>query len=764
MSKVNFFNTFLLCILIFASCTGTKKLPQGTRLYTGAEIVFDTEEKIPKKANLKNELRTLLKPDPNGEIFGMRPGVWLHNITRDTSNNKGIDAWINRNLGAEPVLMREVRPRATSTTLRSQLFNSGYFGAEVNYEIIEEKNTASINYIAEVNSPYRVDSLIFPDSTDLITGYLNDACQVSELKIGDVFRLDKIKAEQGRISSYLRNRGYYFFSPEHIIYEIDTTVEGRFLDIYIKLKKNLPAKVIRKYRLENVIIKPGYDFENKRPSQKQDTILINNYQYITTAQEIFRPRVIIDAIFLEPDSIYSKIAHDKTLQRLINLNVFQFVNINFEEVSSEESIGHLQTVIQLIPAKRKSIRFELEAVSKSNDYVGPNVTATFQNKNFMGGAELFELNLTGGFETQFTQRNDTINFNSYELGIETNLYVPRFITPFNIRNTSSYFVPKTRFKLAYRRLNRVSFFELNNFNASVAYLWNETPAKRHELSIIDINLFTLSNSTPLFERKKENSTYLQQSFDERFILSSTYSFTYNKRNADINSNGFYFNGVVDFSGNLMHLFQSWLREEEATMAEPYTIFGTAYSQYSRFLLDTRYYYNITMESELAFRFFAGVGIPYGNSTTLPFIKQFFIGGTNSIRAFPARALGPGTFNPDSSAGFYDQSGDIKLEANVEYRFPIYNFLKGAVFLDAGNIWLLNKTEEKAGADFEFSDFSSELAVGTGFGIRLDIDFLVLRLDLGIPLRKPFLEQGNRWYFDEIGFDDIVYNIGIGYPF
>ena len=757
------FLSLIISFFALLGCSGTKKLPPGSKLYTGAEVKFQTDDNIPHRGELKSEMVSVIRPEPNNAIFGMRPAVWLYNITRDTADDKGIDAWINRNLGTEPVLLNEVTPRATSNILRSVLFNKGFFGAEVNYEVIDKKNTASVNYTAEVQRPYRIDSVVFPDSTNLITGYVNSACQVSEIKKGDQYELEILKQERQRISTFMRNRGYYFFSPEFIIFEVDTTVEGKMLDLYLLLKDKIPEKATRKYKLSQVVIKPGYDFE-EAGNISQDTLMLNGYHYISTRREIFDPRVIVDAIFLEPDSIYSNRAHEKTLQRLINLNVFQFVNIKYDEVESEGPIGELKTTIQLIPAKRKSIRFELEAVSKSNDYVGPNLTATFQNKNFLGGAELFELNLTGGFETQFTQRNDTINFNSYELGIETNLYIPRFVTPFNIRNTSSYFVPKTRFKLAYRRLNRVSFFELNNFNASMAYLWNETPAKRHELSLIDISLFTLSNTTGLFERKKERSTYLQQSFEERFILSTQYSFTYNKRQRDENADGFYFNGVLDLSGNLMHLLQSSLREEEATMENPYTIFGTAYSQYTRFLFDTRYYYQIDSKNQLAFRLFAGVGIPYGNSTTLPFIKQFFIGGTNSIRAFPARSLGPGTFNPDSSAGFYDQSGDIKLEGNIEYRFPIYGFIKGALFLDAGNIWLLEPSEEKPGADFEFSDFSSELALGTGFGVRLDIDFLVLRLDLGVPLRKPFLEQGNRWYVDELGFDDIVYNIGIGYPF
>jgi outer membrane protein assembly factor BamA len=292
-------------------------------------------------------------------------------------------------------------------------------------------------------------------------------------------------------------------------------------------------------------------------------------------------------------------------------------------------------------------------------------------------------------------------------------------------------------------------------------LWNETHNKRHELNLVDINFFSLSETTRLFNERLENSTYLQQSFDERFILSTNYSYTYNSRQSEMNGDGFYFNGIIDLSGNLMHLAQSAFREEAPTMEEPYTIFGTAYSQYSRFLFDTRYYYQIDRNNELAFRVFAGFGIPYGNSTTLPFIKQFFIGGTNSIRAFPARGLGPGTFNPDSSANFYDQSGDIKLEANIEYRFPIYGFIKGALFLDMGNIWLLEGEDSK---EFNWSNFSQELAVGTGFGLRLDIDFLVLRLDLGLPLRKPYLEPNDRWYFNQLGFDDIVYNIGIGYPF
>jgi hemolysin activation/secretion protein len=322
---------------------------------------------------------------------------------------------------------------------------------------------------------------------------------------------------------------------------------------------------------------------------------------------------------------------------------------------------------------------------------------------------------------------------------------------------------------------------MNSFNSSAGYTWRETTVADHQLNVININFLQLNNTTPAFDSLLRKNPFFGRSFEEQFIIGSNYTYTFNSqlreedpvwRSRRRRRHHFFFRGNVDVSGNLMHLIQSVINEEGNTEEEPYTIFGTPYSQYSRFETDFRYYYKPSENNTLATRLLFGIGIPYGNSTTLPYVRQFFIGGPNSIRAFRARSVGPGSYRPEQVGFFFfDQVGDILLEANVEYRFPLVSVVKGALFVDAGNIWLLKPYDRPQGL-FKFDTFLQQIAVGTGIGLRIDVSFFVLRFDLGIPLRYPYTDdemtqdqnlQGE-WLFDKFKWRNSVFNIAIGYPF
>lgn len=759
--KRSFYGHLLWVIVLLSwACTGTKKLGSGEFLYTGAELRLQSEEKIPSKNQLTNELTQLFKPDPNGTLFGMRPKVWIYQHTQDSTPNKGLKSWINNKIGEAPVLLQEVNPRRVQRQLDSKLFNLGYFNARVDYNINRNNKTANITYSAELEEPYRIDTLVFPDSTKgIIQKEISRIREESLIEPNSLYNAETLIKERDRIDNYLKNQGFYYFAPEYLIYEVDTTIKERKVNLFLKVNETTPDEAITRFVTNPVTVNPNYALSVDSAEVNHDTLKIKDYRYILTDRN-FNPEVIVNSVFLRPDSVYSQFAHQQTLNRLMGLGVFQFVNIRFQKQGDDQ----LHTTVQLTPLKRKSIRLEAQAVAKSNNYVGPNLSASFRNRNFMGGAELFELKINSGYEVNFGQEQQGLN--SYEIGLESNLYVPRFIVPFfDLVNKSSYYVPKTRFRFEYRHLNRLQFFKSNSFNFSLGYIWNETKAKRHELYPLDINYFQLSDTSGTFSDRLNNSEYLQRSFEEQFILSTNYSYIYNTQYKENATNTFYFHGNIDVSGNLMQLLQSAFRERAATSQEPFTIFGTQYSQYSKMTLDFRYYYNLDQKNKIASRILVGAGVPYGNSTTLPFVKQYFIGGTNSIRAFGARSVGPGTYHNGDDNSFFDQSGDIKLEGNLEYRFPIYSVFKGAVFLDAGNIWLMNQNEDKSGGKFRWDQFMDQLAVGTGAGLRIDASFFVLRFDFGLPLRE-LNEETNQfhWVFDDIDFKDIVLNIGIGYPF
>ena len=455
----------------------------------------------------------------------------------------------------------------------------------------------------------------------------------------------------------------------------------------------------------------------------------------------------------------------------MGMGVFKFASIKFTDTIISNQ-GTLDAWINLTQLQKKSLQVQIQTVTKSNNFTGPALTLSYRNRNLSKGAELFIFNIDGSFETQLTGAKKGLN--SFEVGANTQLFVPKFVTPFRIRNESSQFVPKTKFDMGFRILHRVEYFDMNSINFSYGYTWKETAQKEYQFDPVSINFAKLMKTTDQFEKLLQENTFLRKSFEQQFTLGSRSSFTYNSVVGVEKSSQWYFNATLDLSGNVAYLIQSAIDQNKSAEKVPYQILGYEYSQYSKIATDTRYYLTLDKDNKIATRLIAGVGIPYGNSNAMPYIKQFFSGGSNSIRAFLPRTVGPGSYQrPDTASNrvFLDQAGDIKLEANFEYRFTIISVLKGALFLDAGNVWLIKKNAELPGGEFRPTQFQKEIAVGTGVGLRVDVSFFVLRLDLGIPLRKPYLPENEKWVGDNIQFgsrgwrkDNLVLNIAIGYPF
>jgi outer membrane protein insertion porin family len=752
------FLTLIALGLLFGSCRGTRHLPEGQYLYTGANVSIESPVRIPNRSQLESELEDLVRPNPNPTIFGMRPMVWLHNITQDTADNGWLKRWIHNNLGEAPVLLDRTNPSASANLIQNSLYNNGYFEADVDYEIVQRRRTGEINYTAHVISPYRIDSIIFPQPTNALRSAIVGMQEGSILRPNDTYNVDRLVEERQRISRGVRDKGFYYFAPEHMIFRVDSTLGERRVRIFLNVKDDLPEEVVTQFSMGTITINPNYTFMLDTIDLRADTVSINNYRYILNNRDI-RPNVIINSMFMMPDSLYSRTGHEQSVSRLMRMGIFQYANIRFERAGRNT----LNAIVHLTPMKKRSIRTELQWVA-SSFYTGPNFSVAHQNRNFLRGAELFELRLSSGIE--FGTGGEQSNFTSYNFGVESSIFFPRYVVPFfDIRNRSSYYVPQTRLRVAYQRINRVQLFTVNSFNVTVGYLWNETRRVRHDLNVIDINFFQLVDTTARFHELYEKYPFIQRNYQEQFILGTNYSYTVNTQLGEWRRHNFYFNVFADVSGNLMHLFQSAIRDFDATPENPYTIFNRAYSQFSRLSTDFRYYYAVDRKNTIASRLFIGVGVPYGNSTSVPFIKQFFSGGTNSIRAFAARSVGPGLVTPEETIiGFYDQLGDMKIEGNLEYRFPIYGFLKGGLFLEAGNIWMISEDAEPE-SRFNFDAFLNQLAVGTGLGLRIDVDFFLLRFDFGVPLRVP---QG--WVWNPLppavdrNWNNITFNIGIGYSF
>ncbi len=763
---------FCLIALLSAGCSGTRYLDENQSLYVGSTIKIESSYPITEKDISKNELNDLIYPDPNETILSSRPWLWFYNIAGEPKKKKGFRPWLKNKLGSPPILLSDVDSDRISRLLRSRLNNKGFFQANVDYTVKTKKKKSNITYRINVSRPYTIRSISYVRPETTLEKNISDQHLKSLLSPGQNYDLAKMQAERSRITGALKDLGFYYFDDRHMIFQADTTIGNRKVDLFLDHTRDIPSQAKTRYHIGEVNIFPDYSLSRDSVVNTYKPLTVDGYQFFARHQAI-KPKVIIDKINVKSGALYSNEANQLSISRLIGLGVFKFVNITYQEDSTADNV--LDVAVYLTPLLKKSLRLQLEAVSKSNDFIGPSVVSTFLNRNTFGGAELFQLTFDFGFETQVSSQQSKA-VNAIEFGAEASLEVPRFMTPIvTIDYSSKKYIPKTRFKIGYRQQNRTDFFNLMAFNANYGYVWTETAKKSHELNPVDISLVTV-NREPAFEQLLESNPLLRQSYDEQFILGSNYSFVYstlNVENREYIKNNIYFKGSIDISGNLLNLLQRG--ERNGLNGEVKEILGKPYSQYAKVSADFRYYYKIDRRNLMATRFFAGLGVPYGNSQSLPYLKQFAAGGTNTIRAFRSRSLGPGSFprkQPvDRDSLLLDQTGDISLLANIEYRFDILGALKGALFLDAGNIWLVNQDVDRPGGKFRMKDFLSEVAMGTGFGVRYDAEFFVIRFDLAFPLRSPFLPKGERWVLKDIKpldsswrGDNLILNIAIGYPF
>lgn len=763
--KILLYGIFICMALSgIVSCSNTKYLPKGEALYLGASVkAAGATLKRQERKDLEAELEALTRPRPNRKFLGfMRLRLYAYNIAGNPKSETSLRGKLKYKFGEPPVVLSDVNFDKNNIILQNYLENRGYFQSTVTADTVVKRKKARAVYHAKVGTRYRIKEVAFEMDSSFLGNAIRNSAPLSILRPGRPYNLEVIKAERARIDAYLKENGFYYFNPEFLIADVDSTIGDNKVNLYVKLKPNLPANARRLYTINDIYIYTNYrlnaaatDDTSKRGAQ-----LYKGY-YVIDRNKQYKPKMFEQSMQFAKGDVYNRTDHNLSLNRLVTLGVFKFVKNRFEPVK-DSGFSRLNTFYYLTPHPKKSIRFEVNGTSKSNNLVGSNVTLSWRNRNTFKAGELFTIGASGGAEVQYSAAQK--GYNVYRVGLETSLTFPRFLIPFVQINTRGGFVPKTTIMLAYDLLNKQKQYTLNSFRATYGYAWKESTYKEHTLNPISINYVQPMSVSPEYQEKANDNPAFAKVIEKQFILGSTYNYTYNTQIDGQNTNAIYFGGTLDVSGNVAGL---------VTSGKPATIFNTVFSQYVKTEADFRVYRRLGRRSTWANRIIAGVGYPYGNSRELPYIKQFFIGGNNSIRAFRTRALGPGTFDGSIITGdslVPDQSGDIKLELNTELRARLFSVVYGALFVDAGNIWLYRDNPNKPGAQFSKS-FLKELAVGTGLGLRIDVSLLILRLDVAFPLRKPWLPDGERWVIDKIRFgsgtwrrENIVWNLAIGYPF
>ncbi|MGB7393134.1 MAG: BamA/TamA family outer membrane protein [Pricia sp.] len=762
----------VLAVSVASSCSIEKFIPEGENLYTGAEIETNLEEDAEdvKIDALNSELNTLLRPQPNSKILGMRLGLYYH-YKAQREKPGFLNKWLNKKIGEEPVYFSEVDPQRVEELILNRMDNRGFFYGRASSEIDSTQKFASVKYDVTVPKPYTLEKFELESDSLAIYEEIQDVLADTEINPGDRFDLQLLKFERERIDKDLKKRGYYNFNPDFLVFEADTNrYDNKKFDLFLRLKQGTPSRSTIPYIIDSITVYPNYSIDSDTLNIVTDTV---NGIHFAQREEFFKPKKLEPYILFEEDQKYNSETARLTSNRLSSIGSYKFVNIRFEEkdtVANENGNGTLDADLFLSPLNKRSVRTELQAVSKSNGFAGPGISLVYSNRNFWHGGETLSISGNFSYETQIASGSNS-GLSSIAGGLKADLIIPRLV-PFS-PSRFKYSVPKTKISLGGDILKRSQLYTLTSVNSSFGYTWNQNKYVFHELNPISVNYVNLADTTAEFDSILVRNPFLRQSFEQQFIAGSNYSFTYNELVDEDKSLPFFFSTNLDVAGNSLNLVSGGSE----------TVFGLEYAQYAKADVDLRQYFKWGKEQALIARLYAGWGIPYGNSTTLPFVKQFFSGGPYSVRAFQIRSLGPGRFtsqDENSTSSFFDQSGNLKLEANLEYRFPIFSYLKGALFADAGNVWLTNELEvsedepqttqdfnELLSTQGQFgSNWAKELGIGVGFGLRVDIQSFVIRLDLASPIQVPYLPEGERTrtpFFDG-GDNNLVFNFAIGYPF
>lgn len=757
----------LLISTLWLACSVQKKIPPGEIFYKGATIkINDDTIKVEKKKDLAKELKGLLRPIPNKKNFlGQRQKVWFYYLAGDPKKEKGFGHWMKYKLGQPPVFMSDVNPEKNVDILTNYLENNGFYFANGKFDSTWGEKEGKVNYAVTPGYRYKIRNVYFPEDSISYFGISKKIQEESLLKPGNYYNFSVLKAERSRIDELLKNEGYYYFNDDYILIRGDSTVATHEIDLYVTLKRETPRIALKQYYIKNVYLFPDYDAS--RDTIKIDSSYWHDQYYIIDPDKNYRPIVFDRVISFKPGTIYNREDHNKTLNRLVNVGTFRYVKNQFEDLPSASDSGWLNAEYHLISHKRRSLRLETTGKTNSASLAGVELNLNWRNRNWFKGAEQLMLKVYGGFDIQYGGQNK--GYNIYNVGAEGSISWPRIVPLKKISKGA--FVPYTKLTLSNDYQQRQKLYTVNTLKASFAWAWRPDLRHEHMLTPLQATFVNNRDVTQEYLDQIALDSSLARVIEEQLIIGPEYSYIYTNTLNPRKSNGWYYRANINLSNNALGLIQS----ADAT-TNPKTLLGVSYNQFIKTEQEFRYYRKLsstTINQQWVSRINIGFGVPYGNSLQLPYIKQFYTGGSNFLRGFRVRSVGPGSYEvvvpPD---GFIpDLVGDIKLEMNTEWRGKLFGLVHGAAFIDAGNIWLFNENASRPGGKFS-SSFMKELAVAGGVGLRFDIaGIFMMRLDLGMPFRKPYLTDGKYWLFNDIQIwesqwrkENLIFNLAVGLPF
>lgn len=757
--------------LLLSACSTTRNLPDGEVLYTGIEEikVENADESKAGEATM-DEIEAALAYPPNNALLGSSSlrvpfpfGLWVYNAFVNKEGKLG--KWIFRKLAAKPVLISTVNPEVRVKVARNLLNEYGYFQGESAFEVIpDEKNPrkAKLAYTITMNHPYTLDSVEYVHIRHRADSLIDATAGERLLRTGDPFNVVRLQAERERISSMLRDNGYYYFRPDFITYQADTTLVPGKVTLRVAPKESLPRTALRTWRLGDISVwLNGYN--NEPPT---DSVRYKNLTVHYEGKLRVRPSVLYKRLYLNPGDLYSQRAQERTQTALARLGIFRYTELSYAPRDTTRRQDTLDLCVNAAYDLPLDGELELNVTAKSNDQVGPGAVFSVTKRNIFGGGETFVVKLRGSYEWQTGNKLDdnSSKINSYELGLSTTLTFPRVLFPAWGRRDMD-MPAATTFRLYADQMNRARFFKLLAFGGEAAYEFQPSATSRHSVTPFKLAYNLLQRTTAEFDSITNVNRALKESLQDQFVPSMSYTYTYDDSPLTDRAHHLWWQASVTQAGLVVNGLYALAGERFSK--EGKKLLGNPFAQFLKGTLEARYDYDLGKKQHLVGRVMAGAIYSYGNARTSPYNEQFYIGGANSIRAFTIRSIGPGRYfqnSADNQYAYIDRTGDIKFEANLEYRFPILGDLHGATFLDCGNIWLLRQDEGRPGGQLKWGSFLNDLALGTGFGLRYDLSFIVIRFDVGIGLHLPY-DTGKKGYYNIPRFKEgMGYHFAIGYPF
>lgn len=757
----------IVCFLLgAASCSTTRNLPEDELLYRGIKKidVLSQDESGNGEQALEEITAAVTQTTKYGFILPYR--LWAYNSFE--KYEKGVGKWIFKKIAADPVYLSTVNPGTRTKVASNLLHDYGYFDGKVTYQVDTLKNPKEIklSYQIDMGKPYYIDTLTYEKFSPFADSLIRRSDSQRLIHSGDHFNVLRLNEERQRIIDLLRDNGYYYARTDFLTILADTIMRPGYVSLKIVPKSNIPQEALRTYRLGHTsVYLTGYNGERPTDSLKLRDFTI----YYAGKKPGIKYGVLRKRFIYRSGEKYSQLRQNYTQEALARLGVFKFSEFQYTPRSNGGDT--LDIRVNAMFDLPYNSELELNVKTKSTKQTGPGAFFSLSRRNFRRMGASLNLELRGSYEwqTSSTVDGESSVMNSYELGTSLSLEFPRLVLPWIRDRIDPFRFPsQTNFKIYAEQVNRARYFKMLSFGGTVSYSFQPSRSMKHTVTPLHLAFNHLQRRTAAFDSIAEANPMLFHSLSDQFIPSVTYTFTYDNSWTKKRIRTWWENSITS-AGNVTSLIYMACGKGFNTRDKEFL--GTPFAQFLKFTSEIRPLYQISEKQQLAGRFMAGVVWAYGNKTIAPYNEQFYVGGANSIRAFTIRSIGPGRFHPseNSSYSYVDETGDIKLEANLEYRFRMMSNLfggnlNGAVFLDAGNVWLMRKDEARPGAEFTFSKFFDNWAVGTGVGIRYDLSFLILRLDWGIALHVPY-ETGKRGYYNIPNFKDgMGIHFAIGYPF